>query len=160
MNKAAKMVAAGLGTLAVAGGIGAGIANADPEPTPSANPTAVATASPTASPADKPGQRADAKGKHRALLRRALHGEATLGGRQQQVVVFQRGIVEAVSATSMTLKSEDGFTATYVLNSKTRVRKQRQPATASDVEVKDKVRMLATKDGSVLTAKVVRDHAQ
>jgi hypothetical protein len=159
MNNAAKMVVAGLCTLALLGGIGAGIAYADPEPTPSANPTAGTTAS----PADKTGHQgaaADRNGKHRGLLRRALHGEATLGGQQQRVVVFQRGIVETASATSMTLKSEDGFTATYVLTSETRVRKQRQPATASDVETKDKVRVLATKDGSVLTAKIVRDYGQ
>jgi len=76
------------------------------------------------------------------------------------VVVFQRGIVEAVSAKSMTLRSEDGFIATYVLDSETRVRKQRQPATVSDIRATDKVRVLAAKDGSVLTAKLVRDHSQ
>jgi hypothetical protein len=156
MNKAATMVAAGLGTLALVG-VGAGIASADPDPTPSANPTARTT---TASPTEKAGQRADVNRRQNGLLRRALHGEATLGGHQQRVVVFQRGIVEAVIATSMTLRSEDGFTATYVLDSETRVRKQRQPATVSDIRTTDEVRVLATKDGSVLTAKLVRDHSQ
>jgi len=155
MNKAATMVAAGLGTLALVG-VGAGIASADPDPTPSANPTARTTASPT----EKAGQRADVNRKQNGLLRRALHGEATLGGHQQRVVVCQRGIVEAVSAKSMTLRSEDGFIATYVLDSETRVRKQRQPATVSDIRATDKVRVLAAKDGSVLTAKLVRDHSQ
>ena len=96
--------------------------------------------------------------RHNGLLRRALHGEATLGG-HQRVVVFQRGVVGAVNATSLTLRSEDGFTATYLLNSETRVRRLRQPATVSDIRAKDKVRVLATKDGSVLTAKLVRDHS-
>ena len=154
MNRAATMVAAGVGTLALVG-VGAGIASADPDPTPSANPTARTTAS----PADKTGQRADVDRRHNGLLRRALHGEATLGGHQQRVVVFQRGIAGAVNATSLTLRSEDGFTATYLLNSETRVRRLRQPATVSDIRAKDKVRVLATKDVSVLTAKLVRDHS-
>lgn len=44
----------------------------------------------------------------------ALHGEvtATLNG-SVQALVFQRGEVTAVSATSITLKSSDGFVGTY-----------------------------------------------
>jgi hypothetical protein len=44
----------------------------------------------------------------------ALHGNvtATVSG-SVQALVFQRGQVTAVSATSITLKSSDGFTGTY-----------------------------------------------
>jgi hypothetical protein len=73
------------------------------------------------------------------------------------VVVFQRGVVETVSETSLTVKSEDGFSGSYLLNTETRIRKEKQEASRSDINVKDRVRVLATKDGSMLTAIVVRD---
>ena len=47
----------------------------------------------------------------------ALHGEftATVNG-SVQALVFQRGEVTAVSATSITLKSSDSFVGTYGRN--------------------------------------------
>ncbi len=53
----------------------------------------------------------------------ALHGEvtATVNG-TAQAVVFQRGEVTAVSDTSVTLKSSDGFAGTYGRNAATRSR--------------------------------------
>ena len=162
MNKAAKMIAAGIGTVALAGAIGAGLAYADPDPTPTVNPSATPSASPTdkADRNDKADRKdkADKDRRHPGLLRRALHGEVTLRGEKHRVVVFQRGVVETVSATAVTVKSEDGFTASYLLNAETRVRKEKHEATLSDIKPKDRVRVLATKDGSTLTAKAIRDH--
>jgi hypothetical protein len=167
MNKAAKMIAAGIGTAALAGAIGAGLAYADPDPTPTVNPSATPSASPTdkadrnkADRKDKADrkEKADKDRRHPGLLRRALHGEITLRGEKHRVVVFQRGVVETVSATAITVKSEDGFTGSYLLNAETRVRKEKQEATLSDIKPKDRVRVLATKDGSTLTAKAIRDH--
>ena len=161
MNKAAKMIAAGIGTVALAGAIGAGLAYADPDPTPTVNPSATPSASPTdkADPdkADRK-DKADKDRRHPGLLRRALHGEVTLRGEKPRVVVFQRGVVETVSATAVTVKSEDGFTGSYLLNAETRVRKEKHEAALSDIKPKDRVRVLATKDGSTLTAKAIRDH--
>ncbi len=57
-------------------------------------------------------------------MARALHGEVTLAGEKHRVVAFQRGTVDSVSATSLQVKSPDGFTATYVLSDRTRLRKQ------------------------------------
>jgi hypothetical protein len=153
MRRTAKTIAAGLGTVALAAGVGAGLANADPEQIPAASPSA------TPSPTDKADRKhkADHIRRHFGLLRRALHGEATLGGEKQRVVVFQRGVVETVSEASLTVKSEDGFSGSYVLNTETRIRKEKQEASRSDIDVKDRVRVLATKDGSMLTAIVVRD---
>lgn len=50
----------------------------------------------------------------------ALHGNvsATVGG-SVQALVFQRGAVTAVSATSITLKSSDGFVGSYGLTAAT-----------------------------------------
>ena len=51
----------------------------------------------------------------------ALHGGVTTNaGGSVQALVFQRGEVTAVSNTSVTLKSSDGFTGTYGLNATTR----------------------------------------
>jgi hypothetical protein len=154
MRRTAKTIAAGLGTVALAAGVGAGLANADPEQIPAASPSA------TPSPTDKADRKhkADHIRRHFGLLRRALHGEATLGGEKQRVVVFQRGVVETVNETSLTVKSEDGFRASYVLNTETRIRKEKEQASRSDIKVKDRVRVFGTKDDSTLTAIVVRDH--
>jgi Domain of unknown function (DUF5666) len=159
MKKAAKMIAAGMSTVALAGGIGMGIAYADPDPTPRAKPTAGATISPTASPttkADRKAEKSSVDRQRRGWLRRALHGEATLAGKKHQVVAFQRGAVETVSGASLTVRSEDGFTATYLLNAETRIRKDGHSASLSDIKVADQVRVRATKDGSTLTARAVR----
>jgi hypothetical protein len=50
----------------------------------------------------------------------ALHGSvsATVNG-SVQALVFQRGSVTAVSSTSITLKSSDGFAGTYGLTAAT-----------------------------------------
>ena len=49
----------------------------------------------------------------------AAHGEYTVQGR---TLVFQSGQVTAVSGSSITLRSSDGFTSTYKVTSQTRVR--------------------------------------
>ena len=157
MNKIAKIVAAGVSTVALVAGIGAGIAAADPTTSPTSTPTSTSTPTAKDKPADK--HRGALPGR-RALLARALHGEATLAGKQHRVVAFQRGLVQQVSATSLTVKSEDGFTATYVLNADTKVHKQGDKSTISAIKTGDHLRVLALKDGSTLTAKVVRNHGQ
>jgi hypothetical protein len=156
MKKVAKIVAVGMSTIALAAGVGAGISYADPDATPSATPTAGATPNPTATPAKRTDRKADTDRRHRGLLRRALHGEATLGGKQHQEVAFQRGLVQTVNETSLTIKSEDGFLATYVLIVETRIRKDGEKASVSDIKPGDRIRVLAIKDGATLTAKAVR----
>jgi hypothetical protein len=162
MRWTATTIAAAFGTVALAAGVGAGLAYADPEQAPAASPSATASPSPTDKAERK--DKADRKDKahhirrHPGLLRRALHGEATLGGEKRRVVVFQRGVVESVTETSLTVKSEDGFSGSYVLTTETRIRKDKEQASRSDIKVKDRVRVFATKDGSTLTAIAVRDH--
>ena len=155
MNTAAKMIVTGVSTVALACGIGAGLAYADPpSPTPT-TPTATASPTPSARPKHRdhlPGPRM----KPLALLRRALHGEVTLAGEEHRVVVFQRGPVEKVSDTSLTVKSEDGYTATYVVNAETVVRENGDKATIAEVKAGDRVLVVADKDGSTLKAFRIR----
>jgi hypothetical protein len=148
MNKPAKFIAAAAGTIALAGGIGAGLAYAD-------SPTDSPTASPTAQPNGK--DKAGGQAKHRRLIARAIHGEVTLAGKKHRVVAFQRGTVAAVSATSLTVKSPDGYRATYVLKPETKVRQGKQPGRLTDLTADDRVRVVAIKDGSTLTAKRVHE---
>lgn len=162
MRKTTKIIAAGISTIALAGGIGVGIASADPStsPTPSASPTSGASPSTTAKPkaegkkADekKAGEKKAGEKKHRDLTTRALHGEVTLGGKKARVVVFQRGTVDKVSASSITVKSKDGFTATYSVAETTKIRQAKTTIKATDIKTADRVRVLGPKDGETVTA--------
>ena len=167
MRKPAVLLATALSTVALAGVVGIGVASADPSPTP----TPSATATPTAgtNPSTKPGKtekagktgRAGKTGKARHdLTQRALHGEVTLGGKKQRVVDFQRGTVSAVSASSITVLSTDSFSATYVVDAKTKVRHTREKAVIGDVKTGDTVRVVALKNGSTLTATTIADRTK
>ena len=153
MNIATKIIAAGVSTLALAGGIGAGLAYADPTtPPPTPTPTVSATPTPSASPTAK----AD-RARPGRMFRRALHGEVTLAGPKHRVVAFQRGPISKIDKTSVTVTSEDGYTATYVVDDQTKVRKgEGVDIPLSDLKPGDRVFVVALKDGSTLTANRVR----
>jgi hypothetical protein len=161
MRKPAVLLATALSTVALAGVVGIGVASADPTPTPT--PSATATPTAGASPSTKPGRPAKGakgdKGK-RDLTQRALHGEVTLGAKKQRVVDFQRGTVSSVSASSITVLSTDGFSATYGVDAKTKVRHAKEKAAIGDVKTGDKVRVVALKNGSTLTATKVADRTK
>ena len=63
--------------------------------------------------------------------------------------------MSAVSPTSVTVRSVDGFTATYAVGDGTRIRSQRKAGSIADIETTDKVRVVA-QDG---TAQVIRERA-
>lgn len=150
MKKTSRLIAAGVTSLALAGGIGVGIASADP-PSPAPSPTA--SVSPGPSQADPKASKADReKAGRRPLAARALHGEATLAGSQHRVVAFQRGTVDRTSATELSVTSSDGFTARYVVDSSTKIRVNKAEASIAEVKAADRVRIVATKDGSTVTA--------
>lgn len=167
MKELTKIIVAGVSTVALAGGIGAGLAYADaPTDEPTSDPTATATTSPTETPAAEPSGKRDQNGFRKRFVRRqlrfvarALHGEVTLAGEKHQVIVFQRGGVQKVSGTSLTVKSNDGFVETYVLSDDTKVREDGDKSKLSDIQTSDRVLVVATKDDSTLTARrvIVRD---
>jgi hypothetical protein len=167
MKELTKIIVAGVSTVALAGGIGAGLAYADaPTDEPTSNPSATATTSPTETPAVEPGGKRDQNGFRKRFVRRqlrfvgrALHGEVTLAGEKHRVIVFQRGGVQEVSGTSLTVKSTDGFVETYVLSDDTKVREDGDKSTLSDIDTSDRVLVVAAKDDSTLTARrvIVRD---
>jgi hypothetical protein len=83
----------------------------------------------------------------------------TLAGEQHRVIAFQRGGVQKVSGTSLTVKSNDGFVETYVLSEDTKVRENGQKSKRSDIDTSDRVLVIADKADSTLTARrvIVRD---
>jgi hypothetical protein len=88
--------------------------------------------------------------------RGALHGELVVpqrDGTGTQTVVVQSGTVTAVSATSLSVKSSDGYTATYVITSSTRVAARSGGITS--LKKGDEVHVAATKSGSTSTALMV-----
>lgn len=58
-------------------------------------------------------------------------------------VLVQRGEVTALSATSISLRSKDGFSHTYVVTDRTRVREQGQPASYDDLKAGEQVMVVA-----------------
>jgi hypothetical protein len=76
------------------------------------------------------------------------------------VIAFQRGGVQKISRTSLTVKSNDGFVETYALSDDTKVRENGDKAKLSDIDSKDQVLVVATKDDSTLNARrvIVRDN--
>jgi hypothetical protein len=161
------------GVLAVGAVTGVGIAFAGGnQPVAAAQATPTATPSGTASP-DNPGRggkagRPDQPGRPgrggfpggargrlgAALGQNALHGEFVVKDKDGKIVtrVVQHGQVTAVSATSVTLKSEDGFTASYTVNSDTKVNVGGSSAAISGVKTGNQAWVIATKSGDTSTA--------
>ncbi len=97
---------------------GAGVATAQTTTTPAAPGTATPAA--PAHPA-KAGTHPD---HHKGQLGRAEHGEFTVHTKTGvKTLDTQRGVVTAVNAGSVTVKSTDGFSATYTLTPTTKVHK-------------------------------------
>lgn len=88
----------------------------------------------------------------RGGMRGALHGELTVpqaDGTGTEVILVQRGTVTAVSSTSLSVRSTDGFTSTYAVSSTTRVRAA-GGTTISGVKVGSTVHVVSTKAKAAL----------
>ncbi len=146
------MVAAGTLALALAG-TGAGVAAAQTTSTPSTPATAANPA-----PGAKHTGTHTGMGKHRGELRRVEHGEFTVHTKTgDKVVDVQHGVVTAVNAGSVTVKSTDGFSSTYTLDPATKVHKDKTTAAVSQIATNDRVQVMATKTGSTVTAQRIGD---
>ncbi|HTS99547.1 MAG TPA: hypothetical protein VMI33_23295 [Streptosporangiaceae bacterium] len=154
-------VLAGVTVVALLGGAGAALA-ATASGTPAGSPNAVA-ASPAPSPAQPgmpgrpggPGLRRFGVGFGGAFG--TLHGQLVVGkpGGGYQTVDVQNGQVTAVSTTSITLKSADGFTKSYAVTSTTLVDAQRDGI--GSVKVGNQASVLATVSSGTATATNIAD---
>ncbi|MDI1290594.1 MAG: hypothetical protein PSX37_11680 [bacterium] len=162
-----KQIALTAGTLVVGAALATGvtgIANAaDSTPSPSSSSSAAAPDRPT----DGFGRHGHGGpgGLHGGPGLQALHSEAVVKAADGtfSTVTSIRGSVTAVSATSITVKAEDGFSATYAINSDTEVRTgvPTRPSAGSsapaesniaDVKVGDVASVRGTAGGSSATA--------
>jgi hypothetical protein len=139
-----------------------GFETADLEPVDAAveaGAAATASASPTAQPGhggkDRPGHH-----KYKRLRfgfgKRTLHGEMVVQTENgTRTLVVQRGEVTAITATTITVKSTDGYTLTWAYADKLNVFEHRTQVKADDIEVGTQVGVAGYKDGDTPTARVI-----
>jgi hypothetical protein len=148
------LVGTGLVAGLVLAGLNVATAQTSPTPTPSAS---------AAPDKDRGGPfRGHGFGRHggpggRGGLGGALHGEFTTAapGGGYQVMAMQVGDATAVSATSITVKSADGYARTYAVNDDTLVNAGN--VGIGDVKTGDKVHVLALVKGGTASAVRVMD---
>lgn len=90
---------------------------------------------------------------------RILHGDSvgmTKDGKTVEVR-HQRGVIEKVSNTSITLKSPDGYEQTYSIDGDTVVRVQRKTSAVDELKEGERAGVVATKSGDGYTVKMIRD---
>jgi hypothetical protein len=123
-------------------------------PNGSAAPNAPAAPNGSAAPGT---DKARKVGPARKLLRKnTLHGEVTLQTKKGvQTVVVQRGTVTAVNATTVTVKSSDGFTETWTFADKLRVRSERKKADRAAIVVGAEAGVAGAKVGDTATARLI-----
>ena len=81
----------------------------------------------------------------RGLLNRLEHGELTVRTRQgDRTVVLQRGVVSAVSPTSISVTSPDKFAGVYTVDAATKVRTRSGVVGISSVHQGDQVFVVST----------------
>jgi hypothetical protein len=87
----------------------------------------------------------------------AIHGQVTVpkSGGGYQTVDVQRGTVTAVDSSSISVKSPDGYSATYAVSSSTEV--NAQAAGIGTVKTGDTVLLMATASGGKATAASIID---
>ncbi|HYT09674.1 MAG TPA: hypothetical protein VEL73_03350 [Mycobacteriales bacterium] len=145
------------GLAAASNGTGGGRAPVAALAAPSPSGSAGSTPSPRGP--GQPHERGAGWGKRGGFgaLGRGLHGEWVVKDKDGKYVtlVTVRGQVTASSPTSITIKAEDGYTATYAINSDTIVR-----AKAGGIKVGDQAGAVGEKSGGTVTARAVVDRAK
>jgi hypothetical protein len=113
------------------------------------------TPTPSASPSKSAKDR-DLLGKRRALremVRNTLHGEVVVQTKDgTKTVLVQRGTVTAISDTSVTVKSSDGYTLTWTFGNPIHVIEHRTTVQPKDVAVGAQVGVAGTKNGNQAVA--------
>lgn len=164
------LLAAGVaaaGALTATGALAAGGAPSDSSPAGGAPSDSSPAASPTPAPTPSGGT-------DRAPLARGRHGGGPMGGLGRDhagvlhgeyvvnkpgggtmTVVVQTGTIATKSGNDVTVKSTDGYTLTWTLNSSTTVRTGWSTGAVKDLAVGDAVRAQGTKSGSGATARAV-----
>ena len=87
------------------------------------------------------------------------HGEATVDttNNTTQVIDIQHGTVTSTGSGTLTVQSADGFSATYTVDSSTKISKNRQTSDISQVATNDEVNVVAINANGTLTAQRIDD---
>jgi len=167
-----KALIAGAVALAITG-TGAAIAWSADSPSPSPSQSQSAPSAPAQENRQDEQAKPDKQSKPGKAQRPQLqHSESVVKNADGtfKTVVEQRGTVEAVSANSITVKSEDGYSRTYAVNAETKVTKapatgedgkwQRpSPGTIAAITAGEVVRISGTKNGDQATAERIAEGA-
>jgi hypothetical protein len=147
------IAAGGVATAATTSGSSKGSSSAIPAAT-------VPSTAPSTAPSTGAGKGKRA-GRIAKLQGRLLHGEFTVEGKggTPTNVAEQRGTVNAVSSTSITLTSKDGFNHTYVVGSGTRVRVDGKKGSITGVKTGQVATVFAKVNGSTETAALIVQRA-
>lgn len=161
-------VAAWTAGAVLAGGLATATGVAFAGSSPAAGPASLAapatspTSSPGATPPGKDGKagkdgRTHGRGHWPRVSARTLHGELVVRGKDDKpvTVLVQRGSVTAVSATSVTLRSTDGFVGSYTVGSTSQVRVDGKKAALSGVRAGQDAWVTASRDGSTATVRLL-----
>ncbi|HEX9968706.1 MAG TPA: hypothetical protein VGB03_01100 [Acidimicrobiales bacterium] len=155
--------AAVVGGALLLAGISVAAAQTGDSTPPASDPPAAATQAPAA----KAGPRGegvrggpDGGGKHGGPGGHALHGEFVVpdGNGGYRTMQVQNGTVTAVSNSSITVKSADGFTKAYVVDEETRVNAGRDGI--ADVAEGDTVHVDAVVDGTASKARHIHERPE
>jgi hypothetical protein len=116
---------------------------ADPSPAPSASAA--------------PQTRAEHRRAIRRYLRKnTLHGEVAVQGKDGiKTIVVQRGTITAVTSTSVSVKSTDGFTLTWTFGDKLRVVQDKKTVPTSALKTGTAIGVAGTKSGSTDSARLI-----
>jgi hypothetical protein len=93
----------------------------------------------------------------RALLRRnTLHGEAVVQTKDgTKTVVVQRGTVTAITDTTVSIKSTDGFALTWTFADKLRVVEHRKAVQPDAIKPGDEIGVAGRKEGDRTLARLI-----
>jgi hypothetical protein len=129
----------------------------EPEDLAAAQPDATPSAQPKQKDKDKDRSRWEGRRPQKVLLgRNVLHGEAVVQTKEGNVtVVVQRGEVTAISSTSVTVKSSDGFTMTWSFHSELRVIERRSTIQPTEIKAGAQIALAGPKSGDKPQARLV-----
>jgi len=111
------------------------------------------------SPAPSASAQKEKKGRaglRKHLRKNTLHGEITVQGKDGvKTIVVQRGTVTAVDASTVSVKSTDGFTQTWTFGAKLKVVQDKKAVDKSTVKAGAEVGVAGAKDGDATVARLV-----
>ena len=85
-----------------------------------------------------------------------LHGEVVVQTKDgDKTIDVQRGTVTAVTDTTVTVKSTDGFTSTWTFGDPLRVVQHGQKTDKSAVKTGEEIGIAGAKNGSTVTANLI-----